>query len=108
MSEDRLEKELEEMKQEAVSAATIEALRPRVRDTLPNAPVTGSPDSRPDFTAYLGRTLTSGSRYLIEDHNSRCSACRTVLAEMKGERRVIAMPKRSSSRRQRWGMLATA
>ena len=45
---------------------------------------------------------------LLEDHVSRCTACRTALAEMKGERRVIAMPQRSSSRWRRWGALAAA
>ena len=45
---------------------------------------------------------------LLEDHVSRCAACRAALAEMKGERRVIAMPQRSSSRWRRWGTLAAA
>jgi hypothetical protein len=44
----------------------------------------------------------------MEDHLSRCAACRTSMAEMKGDRRVIAMPQRSSSRRMRWGALAAA
>ena len=44
----------------------------------------------------------------MEDHLSRCSACRTSMAELKGERRVIAMPQRSSSRWIRWGSLAAA
>src|SRR5690349_23863393 len=108
MSEDRLERALEEMKQEAVGGATLEAARARVWDTLTNAAVAGCAEFRPDFGAYLGGSLTGGRRVLLEDHISRCSACRTVLAEMKGERRVIAMPQRSSSRRQRWGMLAAA
>ena len=108
MSEDRLDSALEEMKQEAVDAATLDAVRARVWNTLTDAAVDGCAEFRPDFRAYLSGTLTGGRRVLLEDHVSRCTACRTALAEMKGERRVIAMPQRSSSRWRRWGTLAAA
>ena len=108
MSEDRLENALEEMKQEAVDAATLDAARARVWNTLTNTAVDGCAEFRPDLHAYLAGTLTGGRRMLLEDHVSRCAACRTALAEMKGERRVIAMPRRSSSRGRRWGTLAAA
>src|SRR4051812_20040200 len=103
MSEDRLDSALEGMKQEAVDAATLEAVRARVWNTLTNTAVAGCAEFRPDFRAYLGGTVTGSRRVLLDDHVSRCAACRTALAEMKGERRVIAMPRRSSSRWQRWG-----
>ena len=108
MSEDRLDSALEGMKQETVDAATLDAARARVWNTLTGAAVDGCAEFRPDFPAYVSGTLTGGRRVLLEDHVSRCSACRTVLAEMKGERRVIAMPQRSSSRWRRWGALAAA
>jgi FecR protein len=108
MAEDRLETALQAMRQEAVDAATLEAARDRVWDTLTNAAVAGCAEFRPDCREYLSGTLTGGRRVLLEDHISRCSACRAALAEMKGERRVIAMPQRSSSRWRRWGTLATA
>jgi ferric-dicitrate binding protein FerR (iron transport regulator) len=108
MSEDRLDSALEEMKQESVDAATLDAVRARVWNTLTNAAVDGCAEFRPDLRAYLSGTLTGGRRVLLEDHVSRCAACRTALAEMKGERRVIAMPQRSSSRWRRWGTLAAA
>ena len=58
--------------------------------------------------AYLGKELGASRRLLVEDHLSRCPSCRTRIAEMKGERTVIAMPVRSSSRWVRRGMLAAA
>ena len=108
MSEDRLERALEEMRREAVDAGTLDAARARVWDKVTNAAVAGCAEFRPDFRAYLSGTLTGSRRVLMEDHLSRCPACRVSMAEMKGERRVIAMPQRSSSRSVRWGTLAAA
>ena len=103
MSEDRLENALEEMKRESVDAATLDAARARVWNTLTNTAVDGCAEFRPDLHVYLAGTLTAGRRMLLEDHVSRCAACRTALAEMKGERRVIAMPRRSSVARAALG-----
>ena len=99
MSDDRLDSALEEMKQEAVDAATLDGVRARVWHTLTHtapAMVDGCAEFRPDLRAYLSGTLTGRRRVLLEDHVSRCTACRTALAEMKGERQVIAMPQRSA------------
>ena len=107
MSQDRLDKALAEMTQERVDAATLEAARGRVWTKLTNTGV-GCAEFQPDFGAYLSGTLTGNRRLLLEDHVSRCAACRAALADMKGERRVIAMPQRSASRLGRWGALAAA
>lgn len=96
------------MTHEPVDAATLDAARGRVWDTLTNTTVGGCNEFRSDFRAYLSGSLAGGRRVLLEDHISRCAACRAVLAEMKGERRVLAMPQRSSSRWRRWGTLAAA
>jgi ferric-dicitrate binding protein FerR (iron transport regulator) len=108
MSEDRLETALQEMANEPLDAATLEGARARVWDTLANAGAAGCAEFQADFGAYLGGTLTGGRRLLLEDHIGRCTACRTALLELKGERRVIAMPRRSSSRWRQWGSLAAA
>jgi hypothetical protein len=108
MSQDRLERALEEMTQEPVDAATLDAARARVWNTLTNTAAPGCAEFQPDLPAYLAGTLTGTRRLLLEDHVSRCSACRTTLAEMKGERRVIAMPQRSASPWRRWASLAAA
>ncbi len=108
MSEDRLEKALQEMKQEDVDAATLEAARARVWDEVANPAGASCGEFRPDFRAYLSGQLGGSRRVLMEDHLSRCPACRASMAAMKGERRVIAMPQRSSTRWVRWGSLAAA
>src|ERR1700754_261134 len=108
MSEDRLERALHEITQEDVEAATLEATRARVWDTMVNAAASGCAEFRPDLGAYLSGAVTGGRRVLLDDHLSRCPACRTVLAEMKGDRKVIAMPRRSSSRWKSWGLTAAA
>jgi hypothetical protein len=73
-----------------------------------NAAGAGCAEFRPDFRAYLSGALGGSRRVLMEDHLSRCSACRASMAELKGERRVVAMPQRSSARWVRWGTLAAA
>jgi hypothetical protein len=110
MSEDRLERALEEMRQEDVDAATLEAARARVWETVSNASGTTCGEFRPQFRAYVSGELAATRRVLLEDHLSRCPACRAALAAMRGESRVIAMPQRSrrSSRLVRWGSLAAA
>jgi hypothetical protein len=108
MSEDRLEKALQEMRDEPVDAGTLDAARVRVRDRLTSTTVAGCTEFRQDFSAYLGGTLTGSRRLLMEDHLSRCPACRAAIADRKGESRVIPMPQRSTSRPMRWGALATA
>ena len=108
MSDDRLEKALEAMRQEDVDPSTLDAARARVWDTVAGTAGAGCAEFRPDFPAYLTGALGDSRRVLLEDHLSRCPACRAAMAEQKGERRVIAMPQRSSSRYMRWGALAAA
>jgi FecR-like protein/putative zinc finger protein len=108
MSEDRLERALQEMKEEDVDAGAIEAARARVWDTVTNAAAVTCAEFRQDFHAYLSRELGDNRRLLVEDHLSRCPGCRARIAEMKGERQIVAMPRRSSSRWVQWGALAAA
>jgi len=108
MSEDRLEQALEEMTHEAVDAATLDTVRSRVWSRLTTTAAAGCAEFQPDLHGYLSGTLAGSRRVLLEDHVSRCAACRTALAGIKGERRVIAMPQRSSSHWRRRGALAAA
>jgi hypothetical protein len=96
------------MRQEDVDAGTLEAARARVWDEVTDAGGASCAGFRPDFRAYLSGELGGSRRVLLEDHLSRCPGCRTWMAGMKGERRVVAMPQRSSSRWVRWGTLAAA
>jgi hypothetical protein len=108
MSEDRLEQALQEMSQESVDAATLDAARARVWDEVTSAARAGCAEFRPDFHTYVSGALGGSRRLLLDDHLSRCPACRARIADLRGERRLIAMPQRSSSRWTRWGTMAAA
>jgi hypothetical protein len=108
MAEDRLDQALQGMKDEDVDAGTLEAARARVwRKMTSNVSVTCA-EFRQDFPAYLANQLGDSRRVLLEDHLSRCPGCRARIAEMKGERTVVAMPQRSTSRWAQWAGLAAA
>jgi hypothetical protein len=113
MSEDRLERALDEMRGEAVDAGTIETARARVWENVTNPGGAVCAEFRQEFRAYLGKELGASRRLLVEDHLSRCPSCRTRIAEMKGERTIIAMPAFAKAtarqaRSVRRGMLAAA
>ncbi|HYM22534.1 MAG TPA: FecR domain-containing protein, partial [Vicinamibacterales bacterium] len=104
MPDDRLEQALQEMTAEPVDVGRLDAARARVWKTL------GCAEFQQDFSAYLAGELSESRRMLVQDHLSRCSACRARIAGMKGERTVVAMPVRSTSA-SRWirrGWLAAA
>src|SRR4029453_4256517 len=105
MSEDRLERALQEMKAEDVDAASLQAARARVWKTVTNAGSATCAEFRQDFRAYLGAEWAGGRRLLLEDHLSRCPGCRARISEMKGESTVVAMPVRPSFSWARRGTL---
>src|SRR5579872_6938146 len=111
MSDDRLEKALQEMTAERVDAGTLEKARTRVWEGLagPTGPALHAEFER-DFSAYLANELSDSRRMLVQDHLSRCPACRARLAGMKGGRTGVVMPPRStaSARWARRGWLAAA
>ena len=105
MSEELLNRALDEMKAEDVDAATLEAARARVRQTLTSPGSATCAEFRPDLGAYLGaggNVLAPARRTLVEDHLSRCPGCRAALAELKGGRRVVAMPASPKRGARRW------
>jgi hypothetical protein len=95
------------MRDEDMDSATLEGARARVWQNVTSAG-TSCAEFRPDFHAYLANELGSNRRMLVDDHLSRCPGCRARIAEMKGERKIVAMPVRSSSRWVQWGALAAA
>ena len=84
MSEDHLDRALQEMTEERVDSGTLEAARARVWETVANAGGATCAEFRQDFAAYLGNALGGSRRILVEDHLSRCPGCRTRIAELKG------------------------
>ncbi len=108
MSEDRLERALQELKEEDMDAGMLETARARVWENVTDGGNARCAEFRHDFRAYLAQELGGSRRILVEDHLSRCPGCRARIAEMKGERTIVAMPVRSSSRWVQWGALAAA
>ena len=98
MAEDNLERALQEMKEEHVDTGTLEAARARAWDAMTGTASATCAEFRPDLPAYLANELGASRRVLVEDHLGRCPGCRARIADLKGERTVIAMPQRSSSR----------
>ena len=108
MSEELLERALREMQEEDVDAGTLEAARARVWKQMANAGSATCAEFRQDFQAYLAGNLGDLRRMLFEDHLSRCPGCRARLVDMRGERTVVAMPQRSSSRWVQWAAVGAA
>jgi hypothetical protein len=108
MSEDMLERALQEMKEENVNSGALQAARERVWDNMTNVGSVTCAEFQQDFQRYLAGDLGGSRRLLVDDHLSRCPACRARIAGIKGERTVVAMPVRSTSRWLRRGSLAAA
>ena len=109
MSEDRLERALQQMKEEDVDARTLEAARARVWGNMTNTGNATCAEFRPDLRAYLANELGGGRRILVEDHLGRCAACRARIAasgwERVGERHAIG--RQASRTRQAVGHPST-
>jgi hypothetical protein len=106
MSEDRLDKALEAIKNEDVSARELEAAHARVRQHLG---ISGDPlcaEFRDQFQEYLDGRLDRSRSLLMEDHLSRCPSCRAELASHKGERKAPVVPIRPAFRWPKWSKWA--
>ena len=108
MSEDRLDKALEAMKNEQVNAAELACAHDRVLGKLTNPGEALCVEFRTQFGGYLDGTLDSNHRLLMEDHLSRCPNCRAALALQKGDRLAPVIPMRRTARWPRWGTWAAA
>ena len=102
MSEERLDQALEAMNNEPVPAAEIEAARARVWEKLMASTGASCAGFRAELGAYAEGRLSGSQRMLLEDHLARCPECRKAFAEMRGERKVVAMPQRHAGVLQRY------
>jgi hypothetical protein len=92
MNDEQFDHLLDEMKALDAPREMAEA-KERVKAKLEMGPVCG--EFRPELTGYLAGTLEESRRLLVEDHLSRCPACRNVYLELKGDRpKVVPMPAR--------------
>jgi hypothetical protein len=109
MSEDRIDKALEAMKNESVAPEESAAARARTFEKLTAAPATLCSGIQADLRAYLQGELDASRRLLVEDHLTRCPACRHEMAALKGESKVMAMPERRApgwTRHKAWAIAA--
>jgi hypothetical protein len=88
MSEDRLDQALNEMKNESVPEEEAAAARARVWQKLAGADSVLCTEFRASLQEYAAGGLESSRRLLLEDHLSRCTACRRAMAELHGMRKV--------------------
>ncbi len=97
MSEDRLDKAIDAMKNEPVDPEKLEIAQTQIRQKLQENDKTVCGEFRADFENYLQASLPANRRLLLEDHLGRCPNCRAHLAQSKGERKVAVMPERRVS-----------
>ncbi len=106
MSEDRLERALQEMKQEDVDAETLESARARVWNEVASAAGASCAEFRPDLPAYLGGGLGDSRRVLMEDHleplpRMPCHDGRDE-GRTAGDRHAAARPRGAGCDGDRW------
>ena len=108
MSDDRLERALNAMRDENVSEKEAAHIRDRVLEKfdLPEEALCGK--FRIQLADYLANRLDAAPRLLLEDHLGRCPQCRRALVERRdGHDNVTAMPQRRA-RKSRWLAWAAA
>jgi len=109
MPEDRLERILNEMRDENVPAEEIAAAQARVWDRIADSKPALCAEFRADFEAYSEGRLDQQRRLLLEDHLSRCTGCRASLAESQGQRPTPVTPiarRRTLPAWSRWAIAA--
>jgi hypothetical protein len=106
MSEDRLEQALEAMRNEAVIPEPLSRVRDRVWEKLERSALPACGEFQPDFRGHLDGRLTDSRRLLMDDHLSRCPRCRALLAELRGEAKVVPIAAPRISWWPRWGTWA--
>jgi hypothetical protein len=108
MNDDRFDALLQEIRGEEPPPEQVEAARDRVWQRLNDARSPACDEFRPALADYALGRLEGPRRLLVEDHLSRCVDCRRSLAAIKGDRKLVAMPRRASEARQPWKRWAVA
>ncbi len=107
MSEDRLDEALEAMRNETMDPEQLSDAHARVGAKLGISPSVCA-EFQTEIREYLDGQLDDKRRLLIEDHLSRCPACRAKLAERKGEQKVFPIKSRRAAWPSKWGAWAAA
>ncbi len=105
MNEHELDQILNNMGQDEPDPATLAAVRDRVWNNLSAGPL--CLHMRDQFAAYRAEALSESQRLLLEDHLTRCTACRR---SFNGADAVVMMPVKLASARRftvpRWAIAA--
>lgn len=108
MNDERFEEVLQGLRDESASPKQVKAAQDRVWNRLAAVRSPACDAFRADLAGYASRQLSESRRLLVEDHLSRCVACRHALAEVKGERKVVEMPVAAPGRLPSWTRWAVA
>ncbi len=109
MTEERFDDLLKEIREEKIPQGQIMAAKERVWKRLAGSASLACAEFRPQLRDYSEGRLMESRHLLVSDHLSRCVECRRALAEIKGERKISAMPPIRPSRwagRMRWAAAA--
>jgi ferric-dicitrate binding protein FerR (iron transport regulator) len=108
MSEERFDELLKEMRDEQPPPGQVEAAQERVWRRLAANRSPACEELQPALPDYALGRLTGPRRLLIEDHLGRCVDCRRLLATIKGDRKLVALPRARREARQGWKRWAVA
>ncbi len=108
MSEDRLEKAIETLKNESLKPGQLEEARSRVWAKIRNSATATCAEFESEIADYLEGKLADSRRLLMEDHLSRCASCRARLNEQKGNRNPTHFQSRHAVRKPKWIAWAAA
>lgn len=104
MADDRLDKELEAIRSEAMSGEVVEAAAARVLQRIQEGPIRGCADFQALAAGCRAGKLSPARTLLVEDHLRECVVCRKAV-----EGRVAVMPLRTAPKpfwRSRWAIAA--
>lgn len=102
MNDKLFDKLLKEIRDEEASAEQVAAAQERVLQRLAGSTSLACAEIRPQLADYAAGNLNESRRLLIDDHLSRCLECRHALAEVKGKKKVVVMPRKRSFHRTGW------
>ena len=108
MTDKLFDKLLKEIREEEVSEEQVAAASERVFRRLTGTTSKACADIRPQLKEYTEGNINESRRLLVDDHLSRCLECRNALAEVRGNKKVVQMPRKSSFRWTGWMRWAAA
>ena len=85
---------LKDIREEKISEEQVADASDRVLKRLTGNPSRACAEIRSQLKDYAGGNLMESRRLLVDDHLSRCVECRHALAEVRGKKKVVAIPRK--------------